>query len=188
MKRIHLILILVCSTYLYSQTIPEYYNDVNRSLSGIALKNELRNKISMTHSNELSYSDVWNASKLTDLNPTNNSEVLLVYGYEDGSDNKPNNDRERDLDDTCGSGSCIGLWNREHVYSNSLATPDLNTYGNSGAPYADAHNLRPADSSTNSSRGNRKFSDDSGEASGATNERYTDYNGKLKNGWYPELR
>ncbi len=185
MKLIHLVLLVLCSTNLYTQTIPDYYNDVNLSVSGIALKNELTSKITMTHTNELSYSDIWNASKFTDLNPTNNQEVLLVYGYEDGSDNNPNNNRERDLNETCGSGSCVGLWNREHVYSNSLATPDLNTNGNTGAPYADGHNLRPCDSSTNSSRGNRKFSDDSGDASGATDESYTSYNGDIKYGWYP---
>ena len=186
MKLIHLVLLVLCSTNLYTQTIPDYYNDVNLNLSGIALKNELTSKITMTHTNELSYSDIWNASKFTDLNPTNSQEVLLVYGYEDGSDNNPNNNnRERDLNETCGSGSCVGLWNREHVYSNSLATPDLNTNGNTGAPYADGHNLRPCDSSTNSSRGNRKFSDDSGDASGATDESYTSYNGDIKYGWYP---
>ena len=119
MKLIHLVILVLCSTNLYTQTIPDYYNDVNLSLSGIALKNELTSKITVTHTNELSYSDIWNSSKFTDLNPTNNSEVLLVYGYEDGSDNNPNNNIERDLNETCGSGSCVGLWNREHVYSNS---------------------------------------------------------------------
>lgn len=42
------------------------------------------------------------------LNPSNNSEVLLINGYVNGSDsdpnNNPNNIRERDLNDTCRSG------------------------------------------------------------------------------------
>jgi len=91
----------------------------------------------------------------------------------------------RDLNDTFGNGSCLRLWNREHVYSNSLATPDLDTNGNSGAPYADGHNLRPSDAYKNSSRGNRKFSEDSGKDSGATNESYTNYNGNIRYDWYP---
>ena len=87
-------------SYYYAQLIYirkryQTINDINLSLSSIALKNELTNKITMTHTIELSYSDIWNASKSTDLNPFNNSELLLIYGYENGSDSDPNNNRER---------------------------------------------------------------------------------------------
>ena len=131
-------------------------------------------KIITTHTNNLSYTPgVWNASMATDMNPLNNNEVLLVYGYENGSDSDSTNDRERDINDNCTSSSCSGLWNREHVYPNSLANPDLDQGGINGPPYADAHNLRPCDSQRNSSRGNKKFIDGSGN-SGATGT-----------GWYP---
>lgn len=153
--------------------VPTYYNDVNLNLTGTALKNELATKIINTHTNNLSYSEIWDASKITDVNPLNSLEVLLIYGYENGSDGDTNNDRERGINDTCGAGSCVGLWNREHVFANSLATPDLDDSGTSGAPYADAHNLRPCDSPTNSSRGNKLFATGSGNS------------GSVSGGWYP---
>lgn len=153
--------------------IPTYYNDVNLTLTGTDLKNALATKIINTHTNNLSYSNIWDASMITDVNPLNSAQVLLIYGYEDGSDGDTDNDRERGINDTCGSGSCVGLWNREHVFANSLATPDLDNSGTSGPPYADAHNLRPCDSPTNSSRGNKLFATGSGNR------------GSVTGGWYP---
>jgi endonuclease I/chitodextrinase len=169
--------LLFCAMLLFALTvsaqIPTYYNDVNLTLTGTALKTELATKITNTHTNALSYDDIWDALIVTDLNPDDSMEVLLMYGYEDGSDGDPDNDRERSTSSMCGAGSCLGLWNREHVYANSLATPDLDDMGTSGAPYADAHNLRPCDSPTNSSRGNKLFADGSGNA------------GAVTGGWYP---
>ena len=153
--------------------IPTYYNDVNLNLTGTALKSALATKIINTHTNSLSYSQIWDASKVTDLNPSNNAEVLLIYGYENGSDGDSGNDRERAINSTCGAGSCVGLWNREHVFANALASPSLDDSGTSGPPYADAHNLRPCDSPTNSSRGNNKFASGTGNA------------GAVTGGWYP---
>ncbi len=46
-----------------------------------------------------------------------------------------------------------GDWNREHVFSQSLADPPLSDTG----PGSDAHHLRPAEHNRNSSRNNRKF-------------------------------
>ena len=151
-----------------------YYDDVNLNLTGISLKEALATKIITTHTNNLSYTPgIWNAVMVTDMNPIDNSEVLLIYGFEDGSDSNSTNDRERNINDNCTSNSCVGLWNREHVYPTSLATPDLDQDGTNGPPYADAHNLRPCDSQRNSSRGNKKFIAGSGN-SGATGT-----------GWYP---
>ncbi|MDT7831619.1 endonuclease [Flavobacteriaceae bacterium S356] len=172
MKKLTPLLMLLFSITAFAQ-IPTYYNDVNLNLTGVALKNELATKIINTHTNSLSYSNIWDASKITDVNPLNSLEVLLIYGYEDGSDGDTNNDRERGINDTCGAGSCVGLWNREHVFANSLATPDLDASGTSGPPYADAHNLRPCDSPTNSSRGNKLFATGSGNS------------GAVTGGWYP---
>lgn len=172
LKRILSAMLIVLSSYAFSQEA--YYNGLDLNLTGVALKNVLATKIINTHTNSLSYSPgIWNASMATDVNPTNSGEVLLIYGWENGSDGDSNNDRERGINDTCGGGSCIGLWNREHVFANSLADPDLDASGTSGPPYADAHNLRPCDSPTNSSRGNKKF------AIGAGNS------GAVTDGWYP---
>ena len=172
MKKFMLIIMLLTTLTTLAQ-IPAYYNDVNLSLTGTDLKNELATKIINTHTNSLSYSNIWDASQITDVNPLNTAEVLLIYGYEDGSDSDPDNDRERSKTATCGSGSCTGLWNREHVFANSLANPDLDASGTSGPPYADGHNLRPCDTNTNSSRGSLLFADGSGNA------------GSVSGGWYP---
>ncbi len=169
--------ILFLSISLYSIFIlaqESYYDDVNLNLTGISLKEALATKIITTHTNNLSYTPgIWNAVMVTDMNPIDNSEVLLIYGFEDGSDSNSTNDRERNINDNCTSNSCVDLWNREHVYPTSLATPDLDQDGTNGPPYADAHNLRPCDSQRNSSRGNKKFIAGSGN-SGATGT-----------GWYP---
>ena len=172
LKRFLSAMLIVLSSYAFSQEA--YYNGLDLNLTGVALKNVLATKIINTHTNSLSYSPgIWNASMVTDVNPTNSAEVLLIYGWENGSDGNPNNDRERGINDTCGGGSCSGLWNREHVFANSLADPDLDASGTSGPPYADAHNLRPCDSPTNSSRGNKKFAVGTGNS------------GAVTDGWYP---
>ncbi|CAM1341031.1 endonuclease [Tenacibaculum amylolyticum] len=151
-----------------SAQIPNYYNDLNVNLSGTALKDALATKIISSHHTFLSYTPgVWDALKQTDLDPTDTSKVLLIYGWND-TDSDITNDRTRGKDNH-GGGS--GVWNREHVYSKSLASPNL---GTSGAG-ADAHNLRPADAQRNSSRSNRKFAAGSGTASYITAQGH----------WYP---
>lgn len=172
LKRILSAMLIVLSSYAFSQEA--YYNGLDLNLTGVALKNALATRIINTHTNSLSYTPgIWNASKITDVNPTNSSQVLLIYGWENGSDSDPNNDRVRGINDTCNGSGCSGLWNREHVFANSLASPDLDNTGTSGPPYADAHNLRPCDSPTNSSRGNKLFATGSGNS------------GSVTNGWYP---
>ena len=155
-----------------------YYNDVNLNLTGLTLKEELAVKIINTHARTLFYDQIWNASKATDVNPHNSTQVLLIYGWENGTDSDTTNDRFRDIN---ANGAASGTWNREHIYSRSLGTPNL---GESG-PGADAHHLRPTDVQRNSSRGNRKFSDATGN-SGPTSEIYKDpIDGTNSAGWYP---
>lgn len=172
MKKTLLFFMLLWSIVVFAQ-IPSYYNNVNLTLTGTALKNELSNKIIVTHTTDLSYTPgVWDALRLADLDPTNSNNVVLIYGWND-SDTDITNDRTRDktLQDT-GSGATF-VWNREHVFSKSLASPPLVT--GSAGPGTDAHNLRPADRTRNTSRSNRKFADGSGTASYITTEGY----------WYP---
>jgi endonuclease I/chitodextrinase len=172
MRKTLFFLMLLWSIVTFAQ-IPSYYNDVNLSLTGSALKTELSNKIIVTHVTDLSYTpSVWNALRQTDLDPNNSNNVVLIYGWND-SDSDITNDRTRDktLQDT-GSGATF-VWNREHVYPKSLANPVLVT--SSAGPGTDAHNLRPADRTRNTSRSNRKFADGSGTASYITAE----------GNWYP---
>ena len=172
MKKVLFFIMLLWSIVALAQ-IPSYYNNVNLTLSGNALKTELSNKITVTHTTDLAYTPgVWDALRLTDIDATNANNVILIYGWND-SDSDITNDRSRDktLQDS-GSGATF-VWNREHVYSKSLANPPLVT-GSAGAG-TDAHNLRPADRTRNTQRSNRKFADGSGTASYITPEGY----------WYP---
>ena len=145
--------------------IPEYYNLIDFDLNGEVLENDLSLLITTTHINLLPYTssslDTWDAVKQTDLDPNNSENVLLFYGYND-TDGTVKTDYTRDKDLSCHSNSCIGLFNREHVYPKSIATPNLDTdYPSSGT---DAHNLRACDSQMNSSRSNRLFQDDTGDS------------------------
>lgn len=157
MKKIFGLFLLLLSVNLIAQ-IPSYYNDVNLTLTGMALKSELSQKIINTHTNQLTYTSVWSALQQTDLDPTNSSKVLLLYGYNDG-DSNPITDRTRSKTNNGGSN---GQWNREHTYAQSLATPSMTTSSpNAGT---DAHHLRSTDVQMNGNRGNRLFASGSGNA------------------------
>lgn len=170
MKNIFLFIAILSATFSsFSQE--SYYNDVDLTLTGLTLKNALKEKIVNTHTNFLQYTpDVWIASKITDANPENPDEVILIYGWEDGSDSDSTNDRTRDntLQDNGSNGNFV--WNREHVYPQSLGTPAITT---TTIPGQDAHALRPVDKPTNSARGNKRFADGAGNA------------GDSNGGWYP---
>lgn len=150
-----------------------YYNDVNLNLSGSALKAALATKVTTTHTNKLVYTPgVWEASKITDVNPNNTSQIILIYGWENGTDGDITNDKYRGitLQDNGSNGNFV--WNREHVFAKSLAIPKLTT--NDPSPGTDAHNLRPVDKQRNSNlRGNKKFADGLGNS------------GIVTGGWYP---
>lgn len=150
---------------LIAQT-PSYYNSIDFSQSGDNLKNQLATLITNTHTTQVyytssSYTDTWDVMEVSDLDPVNLQNVLLIYGYND-TDTDTQNDRTRDVSLSCHVSSCVGLWNREHVYAQSLATPALNT--DDPGTGTDVHNLRTVDGSMNSSRGNRLFEDGSGNA------------------------
>jgi len=180
-KKLLLFILTVTSFISFSQE--DYYDDVNLQLTGIALKDALAAKIISTHSNMLTYTPgVWEASKITDLDTAEPDNVILIYGWEDGTDSDITNDRTRDnsLQDA-GTGATF-VWNREHVFSKSLANPSLIT-DNPGAG-TDAHNLRPADKNRNSERNNYKFALGSGN-SGRSSITYNGPDGADTRGWYP---
>jgi len=143
----------------HPQLIPAYYNNVDLSLSGIPLKNELASKVSNSHSTTLTYSQVWDVLKESDKSPTNSQNVWLLYGWNDNNGDITD-DLNRSKEDNGGN---TGDWNREHTFPKSLGNPNLGTAG----PGADAHNLRATDVQRNGSRGNKKFAASSGTASGA---------------------
>ena len=145
--------------------IPAYYDPVDLGLTGLALRDELGDHVTATHTDPTSYSEVWDVLKLADLDPTNASNVLLMYGYND-DDGSVINDRTRDKD---ANGGSPGEWNREHVFPKSLGSPDLGTSG----PGSDPHNLRASDVQMNGDRGNRQYADATGNA------------GTVGSYWYP---
>jgi len=149
---------LFLSLSIFAQVQP-YYNSVNLTLTGIPLKNELATKITNTHTNLLTYNDVWTVLKQTDLDPTNSTKVLLIYGYND-TDGDVKTDRTRSKNDNGGN---TGDWNREHTYAKSLANPSMTTSTPSAG--TDAHHLRSSDVQRNGMRGSLKFAAGSGNSS-----------------------
>ncbi len=160
MKKLYTFITLLSLTITIAQNgapASPYYNGFNWTLNGIALRDALATKITNTHTNYLTYSDVWSALKIVDLDPTNSANVLLVYGWENGTDGDATNDRSRDKDNNGGSN---GQWNREHIFAQSLGNPDLGQIG----PGADAQMLRACDVQRNANRGNRFFGAGSGNS------------------------
>ncbi len=179
-KKLLFFVFLLTATCLIAQK-QAYYNDVDHTLTGIQLKNALATKITTTHTNILDYTpDVWTASKVTDKDPNNANNVLLIYGWENATDGDGTNDKSRNNTFQAGSSSSSILWNREHVYARSLATPGMPDTSIPGIS-TDAHNLRPADSDRNGTRSNRKFGVGSGTASGNSSVS----NGDGRQAWFP---
>ncbi len=160
-KATYLLVFLFAPFYLLSQ-VPEYYQDVNFSVPQEEIQQQLTNLITATHFYELTYTpEVWEVLQIADLEFITGEEVLLLYGFND-NDGIFKTDRTRHKNLNCTQSSCIGLWNREHVFPRSLANPPLDTsYPSAGT---DAHGLRAVDSQMNSSRGNRAFEASSGDS------------------------
>jgi len=172
MKKNITLIIGLLSLFIYGQDgapASPYYDGFNWTTSGLPLKDALAEKITSTHTNLLMYSPgVWEALRITDVDPNNSNNILLVYGWEDGSDFDATNDRSRDKNNNGGNN---GQWNREHIFPQGLGNPSL---GNTG-PGADAHMLRSSDVQRNNTRGNRLFASGSGIQSYSIGT----------NNWYP---
>ena len=176
MKKNFTIVFLAFATLVFAQAgapATPYYNGMNWTLTGMSLKSALETRTTTKHTNFISYTPgVWEASIITDEDPNNSNNVLLIYGWENGSDGNVTNDLSRNKNFQCGSGDCTGLWNREHVYARALGTPPLDQGGVSDAG-EDAHNLRASDVDRNGNRGNLKFAPGNGNS------------GTVTGGWYP---
>ncbi|MCR9183135.1 MAG: endonuclease, partial [Flavobacteriaceae bacterium] len=160
-KRNLIVIFLLIYFQAFTQ-IPEYYEDIDFSISSEGLYNDLSQLVT-TSQTGLSYSAIWNLLQQADLDPNDETltNLLLVYGFND-EDGISSTDRSRDKDLNCNfSGNCDGYWNREHVFPQSLANPPMTT--STIGTGTDAHNLRACDVQANSQRGNNKFVNGSGD-------------------------
>jgi hypothetical protein len=160
MKKL-LSLLLLVTTIAFSQQ--PYYNDVNLTLTGEALFNELQMKISQ-HNQDFTYGDARDVLVFTDEDPDNTANVLLVYGYND-NDGNCLTDRSRDKTEFGGL-NCE--YNREHVFARSNSTPPMPFNGTnnntSTGIVADPHNISACDVQMNNLKGNRLLAAGSGNA------------------------
>ncbi|WP_329217631.1 endonuclease [Streptomyces sp. NBC_01485] len=130
------------TTTAYDSTY--YKNAVGKT--GTSLKSSLHTIIS-ANVTKISYSAVWNALKVTDQDPNNSSNVILLYSGVS---------RSKSL-----NGGDLGDWNREHVWAKSHGD-----FGEVTGPGTDLHHLRPADVQVNSIRGNKDFDNGGSTVSG----------------------
>lgn len=122
--------------------IPAGYYDAAAGKSGAALATALHGIIDGNRT--LSYTQVWEALKVTDQDPANSNNVIEIYSGR--SIAKSNN------------GGGTGQWNREHTWPQSHGD-----FGTTAGPGTDLHHLRPEDVTVNSTRGNKDF-DNGGSA------------------------
>jgi endonuclease I len=172
MKKKYTYLLLLVAGLSFAQTgspAMPYYNGMDWTQTGTTLKTALANKTISKHTNFISYSEVWNADMITDLDPNNSSNVQLIYGWEVGIDADVTNDLSRDKNNNGGNS---GQWNREHVFAKSLGNPTLDDGGTSDAG-EDAHHLRASDVQRNNNRGSLKFIAGTGNSHAQSG------------GWYP---
>tara|TARA_B100000795_G_scaffold269156_1_gene257770 strand:+ start:1208 stop:2251 length:1044 start_codon:yes stop_codon:yes gene_type:complete len=165
MKTLQLLFCLSITSVLFAQQ--SYYNNVNLSLTGEALYNELQDKIDINNTT-FTYGDVRDTMLETDEDPDNSQNVLLIYGYNNSSCVTQRTRNKQEF----GGNSCN--FNREHVFARSNADPEMGSTSNSYTGItADPHNLRSSDVQMNGNRGNKKFAAGSGTA------------GNVNGNWYP---
>ncbi|OII61972.1 ribonuclease [Streptomyces sp. CC53] len=140
------------ATSAAASSYDDTYYDGTAGKSGTALKSALHGIIS-DHT-KISYSAVWNALKVTDEDPADRNNVILLYS---------GISRSKSL-----NGGDLGDWNREHVWAKSHGG-----FGTSTGPGTDLHHLRPTDVRVNSIRGNKDFDWGGSTVSGAAGN-YTD--------------
>ena len=185
MKKLLLLVAIINYTVAFSQET--YYNGVDLELFGTDLKDALATKITATHTRVLEYTstgpDVWDATKVTDDYAALSGDVMLFYGWENGTDQDITNDISRDNRFQDIGDGATEVWNREHVFPKSLANPilDITVPG----PATDAHHLRAADRSRNSARNNRKYGRGSGTSNYSTLDFHEGLDGPDTAAWYP---
>ncbi|MFJ3586919.1 endonuclease I family protein [Streptomyces sp. NPDC090127] len=116
--------------------LDDTYYDGAVGKTGAELKSALHDIID--EQTALSYDEVWEALKITDEDPGNPDNVVLLYSGR--SQAKGTNGGE------------ANDWNREHVWAKSHGD-----FGTATGPGTDIHHLRPEDVSVNATRGNLDF-------------------------------
>lgn len=130
---------LLFSSFAYAQIPPDYYNLAN-GLSGSSLKNALY--LTIKDHKEFPYTssstDVWDILKITDQDPNNPDNVLLIYtNWSTNAAQEYNN----------GNG-----WEREHVWAKVHGG-----FGTDPPAGTDVHHIRPINGNVNSARNSRYF-------------------------------
>ncbi|SMO59087.1 Por secretion system C-terminal sorting domain-containing protein [Saccharicrinis carchari] len=140
MKNIYLLifLFLMPGLNLSSQTDIEQYYAPAQGKTGTELRQVLHAIIS--NNTQLTYSQARDSLKVSDEDPNNSENVLLLYS---GWSYPKNN-----------FGPAVTEWNREHTWAKSMGG-----FGTEPGPGTDIHHLRPTDVSVNSARGNLYFDD-----------------------------
>jgi endonuclease I len=126
--------------------IPPGYYDAAEGKTGAELHAALHEIIG--NGAHLTYDEVWDALKVTDEDPANPANVIMVYS----GASMPENDNGGDADQ----------WNREHTWAQSHGD-----FGTSPGPGTDLHHLRPSEVGVNSIRGNLDFDNGGSPVDGA---------------------
>ena len=174
MKKIYFLLLQFSAVLGFAQAgapADPYYNGFNWTLTGMPLKSALATKLTSTHTKFLTYAEAENAIKITDLDPSDNTNtnLLLIYGFSNnicnytnetsfGTSTDDNDHRRRHKEADSGGQDCA--WNREHTYARALGIPNLNT----NEADADVHHVRAADVARNGFRDNDRFFDGQGNS------------------------
>ena len=149
MKHIYFIFLFL-TTLSFAQLTPPlelqpYYSGVDFTLTGNSLYNDLATETIASHTTFLTYTDRHDYLYDADEDPSNTSNVILVYSGESRNENEWESSANPYNPQT---------FNTEHIYPRSLLD-------NSNAE-ADLHLLRVCDIDVNSSRGNDPFTSGSG--------------------------
>ena len=126
--RFVLCFVFLITSHLYAQN---YYNSVNTASSQL-LRSSLHNLID--DHNVVSYESSKQHLQNTDADPNDSGNIILIY-------------KQNSVDESWDGGD---TWNREHIWAASYGLYDSDAY-------KDLHNLKPADPSVNSSKGNKNF-------------------------------
>ena len=126
--RFVLCFVFLITSHLYGQN---YYNSVDTSSSQL-IRSSLHNLID--NHNVVSYESSKQHLQNTDADPNQADNIILIY-------------KQNSVDESWDTGD---TWNREHIWAASYGLYDSDAY-------KDLHNLKPADPSVNSSKGNKNF-------------------------------
>ena len=129
--------------------IPSGYYSAVDGLSGDPLLEKLANITYTKHRYYNTYGEIRSANAFSDADPNSDTNLLDFY-------------TKLSIDDTWDSGS---LWNREHVWCQSLSGGLYDVDNSSRGAGADIHHLRPEITNINSSRNNSLYGDLNSNAS-----------------------